>query len=181
MQQFLLALVFAFLLSSPFEVNANQTAFGFGKVFFGTSEKIDEIQDLQGTDFKLCHKYTFHFFLAGIYLTDDGYVLQKKGDPFRYLPLDKEKTSELQKSGALPNPLPKYSIPVGAYLAGYSLWLIILVIISGSLFWSWYAGASSEYCKNCKTEITLNDRKLGECQLCHTPVKPTSDPTRSIT
>ena len=165
MKHLLLAPVFALLLFLP----------------FGASEKIDEMQDLKGTDYKLCHKYTFHLFLAGIYLTDDGYVLQKKGDSFRYIPLDKEKTDELQKSGLLPTPLPNYSIPIGAYLVGYSLWPIILVIISGSLFWSWYSGASSEYCENCKTEITWNDRKLGECQVCHNPVKPISDPSRSVT
>lgn len=152
---------------------------------FGASEKINEMQELKGTDYKLCHKYTFHFFLAGIYLTDDGYVLQKKGDSFHYVPLDKVKTDELQKSGLLPNPLPHYSIPVGAYIAGYSLWLIILVVITGSLFWGWfwrrYSGASSEYCKSCKTEVTWDDRKRGECQVCHSPVKQISNPSRSIT
>ena len=152
---------------------------------FGTSEKIKEIQDLKGTEYKLCHKYTFHLFLAGVYLTDDGYVLQKKGNAVLYVPLDKEKTDELQKSGLLPSPLPGYSIPITAYLFGYSLWLIVLVVIIGSLLWSWfwrrYAGGSSEYCKNCKTEITWNDRKLGECQVCHNPVNPISNPSRSIT
>jgi hypothetical protein len=169
MKHFLLALVLAFHLFLP----------------FGTSEKINEIQDLKGTDYKLCHKYTFHLFLAGVYLTDDGYVLQKKGDLLHYVPLDKEKTDELQKSGVLPKPLPDYSIPISAYLIGYSLWLITLLIIIGALLWSWfwrrYSGGSTEYCKNCQTEITWNDRKLGECQVCHNPVKPISDPSRSIT
>jgi hypothetical protein len=165
MKQFSLAPVFAFLLFLP----------------FGTSEKIDEIQDLRGTDYKLCHKYTFHLFIAGIYLTDDGYVLQKKGDSFHYVPLDKKKTEELQQAGALPNPLPNYSIPLSAYVVGYSLWLIMLVVIGGSLFWSRYSWASSLYCKNCKTEITWSDRERGECQVCHNPVKPVSDSSRSIT
>jgi hypothetical protein len=152
---------------------------------FGTSEKINEIQDLKGADYKLCYKYTFHLFIAGVYLSDDGYVLQKKGDPLHYLQLDNEKTAELQKSGALPNPLPHYSIPVSAYLFGYSLWWITLLVITGAILWSWfwrrYSGGSSEYCKNCQTEITSADRKAGECQVCHTPVKPISDPSRSFT
>lgn len=134
MKIFFSIFVFAFLMFPPFEINAGQKVFGFGRLFFGESEQVKEIQDLPQTDYKLCHKYTTHYFLAGIYLTDDGYVLQKKGQSLNYAPLDKEKIVELQASGVLPNPLPSYSIPVSAYIFGYSFWLSIVVLIGIILF-----------------------------------------------
>lgn len=41
---------------------------------FGKDETVHRIQKLERADYYLCHKTTMHFFLAGIYVSDDGYV-----------------------------------------------------------------------------------------------------------
>ena len=135
MRKFLTILIFALLLLLPLSIKANSQAFVFGKLLFGEEEKVVEIQDMPQTEYKLSHKYTYHYFLAGIYFTDDGYVLQKKGDVLGYYPLEKEKIAEFQKSGILPNPLPSYPTPISAYIFGYSLWWAILVVV-GIFFFS---------------------------------------------
>ena len=88
--------------------------------------------------------YHIKYFIAGLYLSNYGYVPNEKPDPkkltfftdttaSKYLPLTKEKTNELQQAGLLPNPLPKYAIPASAYLDGFSLWLILLLAIAIAL------------------------------------------------
>jgi len=130
-RSFLLLLVF---LVMPSTVMAGST------LEFGTDDTIKEIQDLPGTNYELCYHYHIYYFIAGIYLANDGYVLTEKPDPTkqklltdsaanRYLPLSKEKTKELQQAGLLPNPLPKYSIPTSAYVEGYLFWPIMLITI----------------------------------------------------
>ena len=112
-----------------------------GTLSFGTDDTIKEIQELPGTNYKLCYHYHINYFIAGLYLVNDGYVLTEKPDPNklrfftdttanRYVPLSKEKTNELQNAGLLPNPLPKYSIPTSAYIEGFSLWWILLLTIA---------------------------------------------------
>jgi hypothetical protein len=96
---------------------------------FGADEKIGKIQEIPGTDYNLCHKYTLHFFLAGIYLSDDGYVLQKKTDSRAYHPLTAQEIKELQQTGELPSPLPAYSISTIEYLFGYSLWIVLVFVV----------------------------------------------------
>ena len=102
-RSFLLLLVF---LVMPSTVMAGTT------LQFGTDDTIKEIQDLPGTNYELC--YHIYYFIAGIYLANDGYVLTEKPDPTkqkfltdsaanRYLPLSKEKTKELQQAGLLPD------------------------------------------------------------------------------
>ena len=92
---------------------------------FGSDENIHAIQDIEGTNYRLCHKTTLHFFGAGIYMTDDGYVLQERGMYDRYIPLEESDIHEMQNEGLLPNPLPQYSIPIQEYVFGYSLWIVI--------------------------------------------------------
>ena len=115
---------------------------------FGTDDTITKIQELPGTNYELCYHYHIYYFIAGLYLVNDGYVLTEKPDPTkqkvltdpvenRYLPLSKEKTTELQKAGLLPNPLPKYSIPTSAYVEGFLLWPILLISIVFASLKSW--------------------------------------------
>jgi len=124
---------------------------------FGTDDTIKEIQELPGTNYKLCYLYHIYYFIAGLYLANDGYVLTENPDPTKqrfltdpaankYIPLTKEKTNELQQAGLLPNPLPKYSIPTSAYVEGFSMWGIsLLTFVSLSLkswinrFLNWYS------------------------------------------
>jgi hypothetical protein len=101
-----------------------------GKMIFGKEEKLVCLADvpLKGAeDEPLClaHKTTKQFFVAGIYLSDDGYVLKIQGkDAFYPLPGEPE-LSQLQSEALLPKPLPPYAISTIDYLMGYSLWIII--------------------------------------------------------
>ena len=143
-------LLLAFLVVPP-------TVFARTTLRFGTDDTIKEIQELPGTNYKLCYHYHIYYFIAGLYLANDGYVLTENPDPSKqrfltdpaankYIPLTKEKTNELQQAGLLPNPLPKYSIPTSAYVEGFSMWGIsLLTFVSLSLkswinrFLNWYS------------------------------------------
>jgi len=143
-------LLLAFLVVPP-------TVFARTTLRFGTDDTIKEIQELPGTNYKLCYHYHIYYFIAGLYLANDGYVLTENPDPTKqrfltdpaankYISLTKEKTNELQQAGLLPNPLPKYSIPTGAYVEGFSMWGIsLLTFVSLSLkswinrFLNWYS------------------------------------------
>ncbi len=101
-----------------------------GSAMFGTDDNIHSIQDVNITSpndlpMQLAHRVSLHFFVAGIYTSDEGYVLIEKGKNEQYWDLTSEMVKEFQADGTLPNPLPKYKIPVWDYLFGYSLWLII--------------------------------------------------------
>jgi hypothetical protein len=99
-------------------------------MMFGADETLTCIADveLEGAENEaLClgHKITKQFFVAGIYLRDDGYVLKIKDKPAYYPMPEEPELSEMQAGGLLPKPLPGYSIPLLDYAFGYSLWLII--------------------------------------------------------
>ena len=134
-------LILAFLMMPP-AVLAGTT------LEFGTDDTIKEIQELPGTNYKLCYHYHIYYFMAGIYLANDGYVLTEEPDPAtqkfltepaanRYIPLTKEKTNELQQAGLLPYPLPKYSIPTSAYVEGFLMWGILLISFVSLSLKSW--------------------------------------------
>src|SRR4051812_13739050 len=100
-----------------------------GKMFFGKDETLVCLRDVDfkasdGAQLCLGHKFTKTFFVAGLYLKDDGYVLKVRSSD-TYYPLDDAKVRALQAEGAIPTPLPAYSIPLIEYAFGYSLWLII--------------------------------------------------------
>jgi hypothetical protein len=99
-------------------------------IMYGEEEDIHDIKKLEGTKYYLCYKTTTHFFIAGLYVEDDGYVLRKENNYNRYIPLDNEKIKKFQSIGMLPDPLPEYSLGIDQYLFGYSLWLIILALIA---------------------------------------------------
>src|SRR5688500_13300343 len=99
-------------------------------MMFGTQEKLICLEDVtlpgpSGESLCLAHKLSSKFFLAGVYVRDDGYVLAVKGqDRYYNMPTDAELTA-LQQQGALPARLPPHSIPAVELLFGYSLWIII--------------------------------------------------------
>lgn len=64
------------------------------------------------------------FILAGVNITDHGYAIQVGGTD-GYWELNPDLTKALQEANVLPNPLPKYSIPIIDLLFGYSLWILI--------------------------------------------------------
>jgi hypothetical protein len=119
---------------------------GFGR--FGEDQTIHEIQPLTipedvasagvlppewAEGAQLGYMTTTHWFGAGLYMSQDGYVIHQPGTD-SYWDLDAEGIAELQAMGVLPDPLPAFSPPVIEYVFGYSLWIVIAVLVL------WYGG-----------------------------------------
>ena len=100
-----------------------------GGLMFGTDEQIRKIQPTKDLKYTLCHKVRTYFFIAGCYVKDDGYVLQKAGDSEKYMSLTPALIELLQQEGELPTPLPGYSLSFVDYLFGYSNWIILALLI----------------------------------------------------
>ncbi len=127
----LIAIVLSLMLLTPSVASA-------GMLRFGKSEQIERLAPVAlpgpaGESLYLGHKVTTQWFLAGIYLKDDGYVLGVEGQSKTYYALKADKMALAQKAGLLPNPLPAYSIHPLQYLFGYSLWLLIVVVIAWTM------------------------------------------------
>ncbi|MEO6950443.1 MAG: hypothetical protein ABI321_01415 [Polyangia bacterium] len=73
----------------------------------------------------LASKISLHFFGAGIYVSDGGYVLKVQGEK-SYYSLSPERIEQLQQAHAVPTPLPPYHVSVFQYAFGYSLWIIVV-------------------------------------------------------
>jgi hypothetical protein len=107
----------------------------------GTSENIHHLQDVsltgpKGEKLFLGYKTSTTFFIAGVWMSVDGYVLGVQGDSKHYFSLPQGETLQrFQKSGALPDPLPKFEPSILDYLFGYSLWLIIVLWGGGAWLW----------------------------------------------
>ena len=100
---------------------------------FGKDETIHFIQDVDITSqdnepLFLGFKTTTMFILAGVSISDDGYVFGLRSDHSKYIDTSPEELAKFQKSGLLPDPLPAYKISTLDYLIGYSLWIVIPVI-----------------------------------------------------
>ena len=99
------------------------------KAMFGTDETIHIIQMTNNPQYNLGYKTSMYLFIAGCYVKDDGYVLQKVNDTKSYISLNTAHIQELQQDGMLPTPLPTYSLSFWDYLIGYSNWWSVLVFI----------------------------------------------------
>ncbi len=171
MKLLFLVLLFAVILYCPSPNHVETGKRELGVVFFGREEVIDKIQDLEGSDYKLSHKYTLYFFIAGVYLSDDGYVLQKKAAFNAYFPLSGEEIKRLQDEGNLPSPLPKYSIPIWRYLFGYSLWIIVGAVVGAPFLRHLMRKLmGKKFCPTCKLELTPHEAETKICGVCHTPL-----------
>lgn len=178
--------------------SAPTKALGFGG-FFGTQERIKCIQPIKIkeetptnqiftridinnpglTSYNLCYKISIHFFILGVTLHDDGYVIAEGDNAFRYIPLNDAQITEYQEKGILPKPLPEYSIPLEQYLVGYSLWLVLAGLIVSFIIWlvilslwnrfkAWkYRG---KYCLNCNLLLSIKDFTDGKCSACSEPI-----------
>jgi len=149
---------------------------------FGKNETLYPLRDLEGGKYILCHKVSTHWFIAGLYVTDDGYVLKDRlnfmpGE--RYIPLDTEEIEKLQKSGMLPTPLPKYSISFWDYFFGYSLWWILALVVGLPLLARLWRRkeppeegppVGKKRCATCNVEPTPREREAGVCDLCGKPL-----------
>ena len=104
-------------------------------MLFGTGEDVHAIQDVAlkgpgGEPLVLAYKTTTRYFIGGLYVRDDGYVLRPQSDTGRYLQLPKgDELSRFQQQGLLPNPLPPYKLGAFDYANGYSLWMIVALTL----------------------------------------------------
>lgn len=105
------------------------------KLKFGEQDKLVSIQEVEltgseGEALNLGYRITTRFFIGGIYLIDQGYVLptrdSENGD---YYSLTEDRIAEMQQEGSLPTPLPVYTISWQDYLLGYSLWIIVGIVL----------------------------------------------------
>ena len=96
-------------------------------MLFGPDESIHRITEVEidGKAYYLAFKTTIYFFVAGVYLSDDGYVLQENDKADWFIPLGRDEIRDLQAAGYLPDPLPRYAVPIWEYLFGYSLWILV--------------------------------------------------------
>ena len=131
------AFFFVLVTAPPMFAHSGQAS--FIPIYFGTQDTITDLQPIEGTTYVLAHKHHAYYFFGGLYLKDDGYVLKEKVakpsyatalQPTKYVPLTAEKIKELQQEGTLPDPLPAYKIPFGAYVSGYSLWGFFLLCVA---------------------------------------------------
>lgn len=106
-----------------------------GALRFGIDETLHHLQDVKlegpkGEKLFLGHKSAIRFFVAGVYIRDDGYVLGIVGGEKGYYPMPEgAELARLQQLGLLPKPLPEYTLGVIDYAIGYSLWLVIAIIV----------------------------------------------------
>ena len=107
---------------------------------FGTEEHTTRIEDValttpDGEALYLGYKTSTIYFILGVYVHDDGYVLGVRSKPRHIGDMPPPKVlAELQQKGLLPNPLPPYHLGIGDYLAGFALWLIVGPIIGLYLY-----------------------------------------------
>jgi hypothetical protein len=99
---------------------------------FGTVEHVNRIEDVglttpDGDALYLAYKTSTVFFIGGVYLTNDGYVLGLRGSPKHYVDMPPVALlANFQKEGKLPDPLPPYHLSIADYVVGYSLWLVLV-------------------------------------------------------
>jgi hypothetical protein len=112
-----------------------------GKARFGKDETVECIVDVplkgpNGESLCVAHKTSTYWFIAGVYLTDDGHVLKITGEE-AYLSMPTGTAlGEFQAAGSLPAPLPGYEIPTQQYLLAYSLWIIMGALVLLNLLYA---------------------------------------------
>jgi hypothetical protein len=109
---------------------------------FGTRDSYQHIQDLnekgpKGEALALGYVTTTHSFILPYKMTGEYALLVRgggrdlSGRPMNvYDTLSKEKIEQMQRAGALPNPLPAYRHTIVDYLMAYLLWWCIPVTIA---------------------------------------------------
>jgi uncharacterized protein len=130
--------IFSVLLVAILCVSASTAA--HAKVMFGKDQTIHFLEDVKVTGpnqepLFLGYMTTMQFFLAGLYVQDDGYVLGVKGDSKKFFRMPTgDELKGFQQRGLLPDPLPPYSLSFFDYLFGYSLWIVVAVIVLWGVF-----------------------------------------------
>ena len=104
-------------------------------MLLGKSEHIRQLVDIpvkgpNGEALYLGYKLTFHNFLGGYNVTEDGHVIGVKGDSTRYFPMPmSDRIAAMQQAGMLPKPLPTYQLDTEDYIRGYWLWPALLLVL----------------------------------------------------
>ncbi len=99
---------------------------------FGTVENITPIEDVTlvtpaGDALYIGHKTSTVYFLLGVFVHDDGYVLGLQSHTKHYVDMPPPAmVADFQKQGQLPDPLPPYHLGFVDYLKGYSLWIVLV-------------------------------------------------------
>jgi hypothetical protein len=111
------------------------------KLFFGTQDKINHLQDLslKGPNDEALYLgfvTSTHSFLLPYSMSDGGYVLGIKGTSDKFYKLPKERIEQMQRAGVLPNRLPVYQRSSGDYIIGYVLWPVLLITAVACFFQS---------------------------------------------
>ena len=107
---------------------------------FGTDERITRLEDVGlttpgGDALFIGYKISTVYFIGGVYVSNDGYVLGLRATPKYYVDMPPpDMLAEFQRKGMLPNPLPPYRMEFGDYLKGFSLWLVVLPIAAAYLY-----------------------------------------------
>lgn len=110
-----------------------------GTLRFGKEEHlaciVDVAHEVEGQPVCLAYKTTTYWLGAGIYLSNDGYVLKprERGGLFYELTPDMRDG----KVEGIPHPLPDYAIPAGDYVWGFSLWWAIAIAIAWGALLRW--------------------------------------------
>ena len=108
---------------------------------FGTTEHIVALQDVTlqtpgGEPLFLGYKTSTVYFIGGIFVHDDGYVLGLKSNPKHYVDMPPPNLlTDFQSKGQLPTPLTPYRLGLGDYLAGFSLWIVVVPLVGGYLYY----------------------------------------------
>jgi hypothetical protein len=120
--KFLILLVLTFA-----NAKVNAAIFGKNETLHGIYDNGKKIIVEDGNiNCYLGFKTSGYYFLAGLFLKDDGYILIDQANSDSYFPLNKSDIEFYQKNKILPNPLPTYKVPLFEYLLGFSLWIIII-------------------------------------------------------
>lgn len=103
---------------------------------FGVDETVECVQSIglkgaSGEPLCLAWKNSKYFFGGGAYLKDQGYVLKIAASNSYYPLPEPAELKDFQARGLVPDPLPAYSMPVQEYLIGYSLWIVIALVVGG--------------------------------------------------
>lgn len=117
------------------------TAAQAATVRVGYEEHLYKISDTtlhskSGEPLSLGHKVGLNYFLAGCWVSDDGYVLLLP-DQKHYYELDQAAIDKYQADGSLPKPLPVYRIPFTDWLLGTSLWIVCGFTLLTSAIFRW--------------------------------------------
>lgn len=129
-----------------------------GKLLFGHEEKLECLQPVKllgrsGEPLCLAYKTTKTFFGAGVKLSDDGYVLRIVGTDTYYPMPEGPQLTEMQQAGSLPMTLPPYSIGIGDYAMGYSLWWLLALCA----VWMWVGAKRKQWRARLDAEAPMSD------------------------